>query len=614
MALKLTIPYTTPGNYTFDSGKIAVDGEAKLVLQQNAEDFNEDFADDTGFTYNSSKSEFSGGQVQQKDQRPAGSPSFGSNYGSSVNANWGGGSLTGTAVGGAAVSSSGKLDLSGFSKYVDYSATGNANTAQVGAVRFKFTPNYSTKPVGGWNIFFTICNAAGSLSNRIEFRQSSSAGQLQFRLNNSSGGSIGTFTLANWNPTAGVTYEFEYNWDFTGGTHRVFIDGVQFASFTATGTRSTASTLLRVGADYNAVDESDGLYDDFVVFPTVQHTANYTPGYTVPDNPYAEDAITLPSFAHSGPAGSTIKAFDTFSTTEGGSPRYTLSVDGGAYKYWNGSTWATSDGTYSQASPATDVATNVPTLPGGDGATSLTVKVHTPDGATQASVADLTWETTAETTYPTDNPSIVVASGTAMDGIVEFTETSTVGGSDLIKYILQKDGQGTYWNGSAWVNSDGTYAQSSTAAEIEANKASYPFDAGGNTIKVKAFLHSDDGSTRPLLDEVVLCYDFAPAELTPPNECIVYGWVLDAKGEPVVGAEVLIDHDPFFHGEALILAKALEITTDSEGYWEASLVETTTIAKTMDIRITFNTTRNRRFTQEKTVTVPDQSTVNFATL
>lgn len=349
----------------------------------------EDFADDTGFTYNAVLTEFSAGQAQQVSQLPAGSPTFGANYSSSVDANWGGGVLTGTPVGGAAVSA-GKLDLRDFGKRVDYSATGNANSAQQGCIRFRFTPDYTTKPVGGWNAFFTICNASGTLNNRIEMRHSSSAGQLQFRLNSSTGASLGTYTLANWNPTAGVEYEMEFNWDFTGGTHRLFIDGVLFQSFVRVGTRSTASALLRIGADYNLVDTSDGQYNDVLVFPTVQHTANYTPGYTVPDYPYAADVISLPQMTITPPEVIDCCTMATFSVVDSGDVRYTIQVESGNHLYWDGSSWAASSGTYATASTPAQISANINTLPGIDLQNDLTIRAYTNNQSTQGFVGNVT--------------------------------------------------------------------------------------------------------------------------------------------------------------------------------------------------------------------------------
>jgi len=606
MPLETTIAYDNSSNFVFDSGKVEFPGStAQLTLESVAESLNEDFADNTDFTYTPADAEFNAGQLEQVSQLPP-NATFGATYDSSIDGNWGDGVLTGTGVGSPTIVGN-KLDLKGFGKYVDYSAVGNADSAQVGAIKFKFTPNYSTKP-STWVTFFTICNASGALGNRIEFRQSSSAGQLQFRLNNSAGSSLGTKTLANWTPTAGQTYEFEFNWDYDSGNHRVFIDGVLFASYTQTGTRSTAATLLRVGADYNLVNTMDGEFEDFVVFETVQHTANYTPGYTLESGNYTDTDAELPPMT---PTGVNFTGLTGFSASEAGSPRWTASVDGGAELYWNGSAWVASSSTYATASSAADMNTNIGTLTGVVGSTSLVFKVYFVAGATQGVVSDLVVTGTSER-YPLDDPTVEVAGGQLMDCLDTFAAEVTETGADAVRFHLSVSGQAKYWDGVAWENSNGTYAESNTAEEINTNAGSLDLSSGA-TVKVVAVLHSDDGTTTPSVSSVTMSYCFFATATALPNECIVYTRLIDNEGEPIVGAPVTISNDTFFHGEYLVHQRSVSKNTDASGYVEFSLIETQTVARkmTLSTAITDGSTI-RRFT--KTFTVPNQETAALNTL
>lgn len=429
MTLLRTVTYTTPANYTFDGARVEV----------------------------------TSGLARLKDQRPSGA-TFGATYTSSVNGNWGDGTLTGTPVGGASVSG-GRLDLKGgTNQYVDYTAVGNAVFTQTGAVRFKLTPNYTgTPPV--WHAFFAISLAAGSLVNRLELRHSSSAGQLQLRMNDSAGASIGTATLANWLPTAGVTYEFEVNFDFTSGATRIFIDGVQHGTtVTDTGTRTDTSALLRVGNDYQANEVANFEVEDFEVFNTVQHTSNYSPGYTVPESVYA-----------------------------------------------------------------------------------------------------------------TNDPTILTNSQVQASALSSFVATVTEAGSDLVKWQAVVGGQAKYWNGSAWVDSDGSLAQSNTAAEINTNAASLDL-TGGAALHFQAVLHSDDGTTTPSADTYTFTYEFLISPGVAPNECSVYGWVYDSDGEPVQGATVRVENAAFHHGDFFIRSQKKDVETDANGYWSIELVETATLS------------------------------------
>ena len=620
MSLQTTINYDTPGNFTFDSGKIEIaGGKAQLKLQENAENFNEDFASDTGFTYDSGKTEFSGGQVQQKLIIESGE-TFRALYDTDLNAEYADGSATGTGAGGASVSG-GKLDLKGHTnQYVDYAGASNGDHAQVGAIRLKVTPNYSTAPVGHTQFFITI-GELGQARNTIGIQHDTVSGNIRMVMIDSVG-TVQTAILGAWAPTAGVEYEFELNYDFTAGAQRLFIDGVQFGSTqTKVLTRSAAALdTIRVGQTTHTDPPSTSFEPNFEiqdvqVFSTVQHTSNYTPATLA--SLYQSDTITLPAFSHVGPAGSTIKAFDSFSTTEGGAPRYTVQVDGGGYEYWNGSAWAASDGTYAQASTASDINTNIGTLSGADGATSLTVRIHTTDNdANQASVDDLTWGTTAETTYPTDDPSIVVNSGQLMDGLEGFSATTTAAGSDSVTFILGVDGVDKYWDGAAWSNSDGTLAQSNSAADVETNKAALDVSSGA-TVKVKALLHSDDGTTTPDITSVTLDYNFFISEPTKPTECIVYGWLIDPGGDAISGGTVrAYVRESFKHGSHVIQIGTTQATTASDGYWEMSLVETETIGKTMDFEA-FQTDANlseRRVNEWEAIQIPNKATESFVNL
>lgn len=355
MTLVQTVTHTTPGNYTFDGAKLEV----------------------------------TGGVARLKDQRPTGA-TIGVTYTSGIDAGWADGTKTGTAVNGAAVAG-GRLDLKGgTAKYVDYSAVDNANFANKGAVKFKLTPNYTGAPAT-WYAFFAIALAAGSLVNRVELRHSISAGQLQLRMNDSAGASIGTATLANWLPTAGVTYEFEVNFDFDTGATRVFINGVQHGTtFTGTGTRTGTSALLRIGNDYQAAEVANFEVEDLVVFNDVQHVSNYTPGYTVTETVYATDDPNVTTNSTTL-AGALVSFAAT--VTESGSDTVTwVTMVNGQAKWWNGSAWTDSDSSVAQSNTPDEINDNAAALDISAGV-SLTFRSihHSDDGSTFPSASGYTF-------------------------------------------------------------------------------------------------------------------------------------------------------------------------------------------------------------------------------
>lgn len=501
----LTKNYTfdDPIKYNYDSDKIELSaGKAKLKLQQADVDFTEDFDNDTGFVYDSNKAEFSGGKVQQKDTRPAGA-TFYASYNNNINGNWGNGILTGTGYNGAGITGN-KLDLSGgANKYIDYDADLNADSQQTGCIRFKFTPKYSGAPANP-QYMIELTQAAGSGNNRIRIYHS--GGLLFLAISNNAGGSIVSVAEA-FVPVADTEYEIELNWDITTGATRLFIDGVQLGLTQAgTGTRDVNIGLLRSGKDMNGNGNADFLIDDLLIFSIVQHTSNYTPNWSnIYENIYNETSVILPEMEHVGDGS--INLFNSFATTETGTPKYTLQIGrSGNYLYWNGLAWVLSDGTYSQANDETTFNTNCGSLPV-DGEKYGQFKIIFPDSSTQSSVSELTANMNVDNGYVTTNPCIITLEEFYTDKIYDFIETSSFSGNDNIKYNLKKGSKWYYYNGLTWTESNGTYSQSNTENEIENNKGTFTDEAIRTALKI--FLHSGNGSTSPELSNVKINYDFA---------------------------------------------------------------------------------------------------------
>lgn len=570
MAIELNYPFTAPSNYTFDSDKIEISsGLVKLKLQQDDVDFTEDFADDTDFTYDFDLVEFSSGQVQQKDTRPANS-TFYASYTNNVNGNWGNGLLIGSPIGGASVSG-GKLDLAHSDvRYVDYDADGNADSQQTGCIRFKLTTNYSGNP-GSIQSFVIISKTDGDATNAIKIFQSSTL--LFVTINNNVGGTI-VSNAETWNPVIDTEYEIELNWDITTGETRLFVDGVQLGStLTDTGIRSSDIGLLRAGADTGGSNSSNFFINDLIVFDTVQHTSNYTPDWSnIYETIYVESSVILPEMEHAG-AG-TIKLFNSFLTTETESPRYTLQIGrSGDYLYWTGSAWVVSDGTYSQANDAATFNTNCGSLDV-DGENYGQFKIIFPGTNTQNSVDELTANINVDIGYLTTNPTIEMITGFRTDGLEGFTETSTKTGNDEIKYIIKKGSTWYYHNGSSWTVSNETYNQSNTAVEIETNKTSLLDDS--TQCYIKAFLHSDDGTTSPELDNIKVEYSFGGEIPDTIDTCIVWGYLKDNQGNPDQSTiTVFLNKDRvLYKTNTTIVSERITVTPDDVGYWEVELIET----------------------------------------
>lgn len=642
-----TYPFTDETNYEFDSDKIAISsGEASLILSETVNSFEETFASDAGFTYDSAKAEFSGGQVQQKlnditglvfsedfandtgftyesnkaeftgglvrqiNKRPADAVFYAS-FNTDENANWTDiGTGVGTLSDGATVHD-GVLDLTGYvaDRRLSINAYDTSHDSQKGCMRCRFKPEYSDAPsqhqyIMQWR--------NGGIENNIQVLQNTNR-FIQAWIRDGVGNNIlATASFGVFNFVAGQTYEIEFNWDCDLGEHRMFIDGIQLGSTqSGTGTRDGRVDQFDFGVYYNNLGQPNFSIDEFIYFNAVQHTSDYTPDWSnIYEYDYLNSTVELPTMTYSGnsigsfvsitgtesgtpkyilddkywsgsawvssngsysqantlsevntniasltPTGktlnvdvvfdnsmtqssvdqltinyvgqnylatsvvlpemeytgdSTIISFDSFSTVEGGSPRYTIQIGrSGNYLYWDGSAWSISDDTYIQSNDSTTFNANVG---------SLTVlgekygqfRIHFTDTSIQGSVDNLIAVVTAQT-YPKDNPTIKPLDTLDAEELESYTATVTVTGSDLIKQTIEVDGVEKYWDGATWSNST-SYIQTNTVADMLANIASLDISNGAE-IRPVWYLHSEDGMTTPSIDSAILGYTYFTGEV-----------------------------------------------------------------------------------------------------
>lgn len=509
-------PYTVDTNYIFDSDKIEVIGDvAKIRRQKDTHIFNEDFTNDADFIYDSSKVEFIGGLLQQKDVRSADNLIY-NNFNVDEDATWARGSDTGVLVGSASVSGGSLIIPSGSNNYLEYDATNNMALGNTGCIRIRYKPQYSGSP-GINQYIFATSQGVSNIQNFVRLMHTGT--NIRWDLYDSLGINIKTVQTGNtFNPVAGQLYEIEFNFDTTNGEYRLFIDGININGLqtSAPKTRNQTAGIIRFLKDYTSATNNvvSCEIEDFIIFDTVQHTSNYTPDWSnIPQTIYEKSIFELPKFVHVGTGF--IDSLLDFLTVETGDFLYNIKVEGQNYKYWNGSAWVDSDGTDLQANDATTMNTNITAFTDVFGELEVRVKGFiTNNSNTQSSIDNLSVDHLDQEDFYIDNPTIEVISAFRSDGLLEFLETSIKNGNDNIKHILKQNNDWYYYDGVNWVISNETYTQSNTASEIQANIDSFLTEGNGKNIKLRSFLHSDDGSTTPELDEVSITYDFSG---TNPN-------------------------------------------------------------------------------------------------
>lgn len=552
MSLGINLPFDNAPNYLFDSDDIEVsEGKAQLKLKNNpGQDFNQPFDSGIGFIYDSNKSEFSEGNVQQKDQRPSGYQIFDS-YSDADNANWGTGTLTRILSGGAAIVG-GELDLTGGTPK---KCTYNSDNFLIGGeliIDMKIKPGFSGAAP---ETCYLLEQATGAY-----IRIYLSTGGFTVRILETGGGSYAInryVAKADW--VEGQQYRFILF--VKSGDSRCYIDGIEQWTDSGIFSKDVNSTSIYIGNSSGSAYNSYFKFDDIYIGTDV---GTYATDTVYLNTIYAADQITLPEMEYAG-AGALVSA-DSFVTIDANSPLYCIQIGrSGEWLYHNGAAWVAGDG-ITQGNTEADFLANITTLPV-LGEIYIQFRILTFDGNNQMNVSDLTIGLTAQI-YDTNNPSIEPNTAISADQIITFVETVNKSGSDDIRYVIKVNGVRKYWNGSAVADSSG-YAQSNTAEEIQANGSEFT----GVLIPV-IYLHSNDGTTTPNIDNLAYTYDYNPPaiDVTVVN---VYGYIYKSDGQPDTEAKVKITVPELTEGATTninVPYQFVEIEADEDGGWETDLI------------------------------------------
>ena len=529
-----TYDFLTDSDYNYTASDIALSGgQAKLALQSlPGQTYNQTYDSDTGFTYDNTKLTFAGTRLEQKSQGPVNSSAF-ANFETNEDLNWGDAALTGTLFGGATVSG-GYLDSTGGGG-VSYVATGAIN-AMKGSVVLLWKPNYTGNP-SGTRYLIDFANSSGSSNNRLRLYHDVASA---IRMDSSTNVGAGTTATPYGTKSviAGTEYILQFDWDFTPGSekHEVYIDGVQQGSTqTVAKTRDdnlTSITYFQTGHPTLA----EASYGYLLIANDVLSTPLVTepPAYR-----YAEACALSPSVTRAGALDGALLSIETFDATHTGTPKFTIGRPAQGQFWYNtvSEAWETSDSTYSQSNTDAEMSLYLTSFPFAPDTNDFNLCTTFPQSVnTQVYVDNLDVEYTSQD-YSEADPviSIAIDARIWLTELFTFVPTVVVTGSDLVKYILVLSGTKTYWDGAAWSASNGTYAESNTAAEITTNIATAATTR--KQLGVDIFLHSADGTTSPIISNLVETYTEALPNTALGRLVDISGYVYDNDGP--VSSELL---------------------------------------------------------------------------
>ena len=577
--------FNTPSNYTLNNTEITA-GLGRLKLIPNpGQVFTQAFTTDAGFTYDAAKAEFTGILVRQKDQRPFQSK-VGATYTSSKDLSWAStGSLTATDIG-APVLNAGKLEChGGGNNAVRYENADIGSVGDVGAIKVKYTPNYSGAPSGNVQILqlvnpsnnnglMTLFHAATGSTLRLTAY--TSAGTVKY--------SAIAFGGA-WSPVAGTEYELELNWDTIAGQVRLFVNGVLQGSMAVSSyARGSGTSRLYVGAG-TSYPSADAAFNDVILFSAVQHTANYTAGYTLPEFSYAASTVILPAFSYTGEG--TVLTVDNGSITEVGAPRFII-----AGKYWNGSIFAASNGTYAESSSFATIVANLENF-NAEGATAITVSLVFNDSNSLSSVDNFSVEVTGEITAPSGSiitNSIFISNLlTGFDADYEVPTGAYLGFFALIGTNAKK-----YFNGTNWVESDG-FSQAQTNSKEEFAESIELLIANNVQVQLGIYMERGDDNLTPEIDWASYEHNFGALDPNAALRCNTYMYLTNLEGAPLEGITVNVklirESTQYAETSDHIVLGSLSKESDDEGFVNFALIRSSefevAVGEVMKYVITF---------------------------
>lgn len=630
MSLVQTINYDDENNFVL--GNVVIQGgSAKLGFIQNPTQTNpivQNFNDDSqpGWDYNPAVTTFDGSgnmrQISLNFASVATYISFNDGYNGEINWNFGGGNFAPLFSFGSAqlATTGGKFNNSGYLNFDQagdipgpggYGFSGGAvQVSNAITFNFWYKPYYTGAPASP-QAMAVLANQSDNENKLLLYHDTD--GHIKVDIWDKDAVVIANLDFGIPTLTQGVWTNLEFGCNVGSGqgeeTAMFFVNGVQLgATETVAGTRTLSYEIFIMGTMTGAEIPNFGI-DEMLISNSMEHTANFSPRtQEAPQRFYGADTITLPPFHYTG-LGSAVKFWYLGGTINSGQPHFIVMG-----KYWNDADdeWQDSDGTYEQASPIQDLIDNRLDYPEFE-ETDIEIKMLFPETNDLCSVSEFLMELFGQI-YDTTPQSAEVGSGIGTDSITLFTETSSISGDDGIRYQLRVNGTLKYWDTSAWVASDGSFAQANTVSEVNTNITSLNLVSDAS-VKLRAMLSSDDGTTTPTLTRNRLTYNFFAVDPGAPNECLVYGWLLDSEGNPIVNAAIEVENKVTFNsGDKMISPSIRKTTSDASGYWSMSLISSAAaeVAYTFTFKYKSSaSTNNKLVVNEMTAIVPEAQTVEF---
>lgn len=226
--------------------------------------------------------------------------------------------------------------------------------------------------------------------------------------------------------------------------------------------------------------------------------------------------------------------------------------------------------------------------------------------------ADYTSPVPEPTTYSIEEETIFTIIPLVVDELLDFICTKDMMMGSVMNFI-NINGDYYYYNGTAWVESNGTLMQANDSMTFQANLSTLPIIPGiGATVQIASIMKSASGYTTPWIESYYIKYSYK-FRADDINKCTVYGTVLDNAGDPIVGVIIVAQSNDKFYSGAFIGPKS-SATTNAKGKWSMSVVETETANTGVDFFIKYDEDGEEIEFPFKDKVVPNLPTVKLSDL
>jgi len=180
-------------------------------------------------------------------------------------------------------------------------------------------------------------------------------------------------------------------------------------------------------------------------------------------------------------------------------------------------------------------------------------------------------------------------------------------------YIVIRDNDKFYWNGTNWAISDGTWAQSNDPLTMINNLHALDLTAGFNCT-FRILLKSVNGNETDTIKTIEINYNFYGGDAISSQLCTVYGYLYDPTDKPISNAKITVEllKEGFNENKLIADQVQLKLYTNQYGYFELGLIPNSDISPRSRYKFTF---RKGRFYKEDILTVPTGiPTINYKDL